>query len=87
MQRYTDKAKAKQEQLRQEVESKRNEEVSFKPDLTLSRIGSSRYKDRIVGDMHAREEQWLARKKARQEKVKIDMLEERIRRKSAKSNS
>lgn len=80
MQRYTDKAKAKQEQLRQEVESKRNEEVSFKPDLTLSRIGSSRYKDRIVGDMHAREEQWLARKKARQEKVKIDMLEERIRR-------
>lgn len=80
MQRYTDKAKAKQEQLRQEVESKRNEEVSFKPDLTLSRIGSSRYKNRIVGDMHTREEQWLARKKARQEKVKIDMLEEQIRR-------
>ncbi|EFO65543.1 Hypothetical protein GLP15_5220 [Giardia lamblia P15] len=79
MQHYADKAKAKQEQLRQEIESKRSEEASFKPDLTQSKLGSSRYKDRLVGDMHTREEQWLARKKARQEQVKIDMLEERIR--------
>lgn len=79
MQHFTDKAKAKQEQLRQEVESKRNEEVSFKPDLTLSKAGSSRYEDRFVGDMYAREQQWLARKKAKQEKVRIDMLKEQIR--------
>lgn len=80
MQHFADKAKAKQEQLRQEIESKRNEEVSFKPDLTLSKAGSSRYRDRLAGDVHTREEQWLARKKAKQEKIKIDMLEERIRR-------
>lgn len=63
MQHFADKAKAKQEQLRQEVESKRNEEISFKPDLTLSKAGSSRYENRFVGDMYAREQQWLARKR------------------------
>lgn len=79
MQHFADKAKTKQDKLRQEVESKRNEEISFKPDLTLSKAGSSRYRNRLTGDMFTREEQWLARKKARQEKIKIDVLEERIR--------